>query len=143
VSTEERSTYREKLRMALIMGAADLGQTGNGTVVIGEVDTLLDAVLAVRDPELDRLSQENDRLHREVTHLDLARVELEKWVTQETLRAESAETQLAEAQKKIEDLSSLLDRLRNRFPNADDNTEIGTVIGDLQAIINPPPGDTP
>jgi hypothetical protein len=102
---------------------------------------------SVRDPELDRLSQENDRLAAKVAKLDGLVDDCMNQMIENGVRAESAEAQLAEAQKKIVNLSARFTgvkihalRLRDRITDPATATVLDELFG---ALTNPPPGDTP
>lgn len=135
MSSEERVSYRDKLAKAIRETLRTRGHELRAA----------DAALAVRDAELDRLSQENDRLRN--AHTGVACWESDALWDQERRRAESAEAQLAEAEKKIANLSARFTgvkihalRLRERITDP----EAVTVLDDLfGALTNPPHGDTP
>jgi chromosome segregation ATPase len=179
VSTEERVSYRGKLAE---MFREKFEELDLAIIDTGESAEFAEAVLEVPNPELDRLSQENNRLAAEVTKLEqdllvaiddrdqadslldqfayaVAPVEVigehssgnDPWRNaldlvapaserdEQQRRAESAEAQLAEAKKKIEDLRSSVRTIADRLTDwcHDDTASkviAGSIAGDLNAL---------
>lgn len=119
--------------------------------IAGDIEALVEAELRDRMLPVSDIANAEIRM-REDAEVEVSRLTAELNDTQrqnqsQWKRAESAEAQLAETQKKIENLSARFTgvkihalRLRERITDPDTVTVLDDLFG---ALTNPPPGDTP
>lgn len=158
---EQVSTYRDRLAE---MFRAKFEEMDLAIIDTGESAEFADAVVEVRDAELNTLSAENTRLAAEVERLNSAIEGGIQHSGAEIARAESAEAQLAEAKEQLrlsnidavtneadlaeakrknEDLLSsvagIASRLRSWINDPKATvTHAGAIVADLEALADPP-----